>query len=48
MDAHPRKGRRTGMICCWNEFGEGSYVEPTKRDGFAYLERIRKIFAGGK
>jgi hypothetical protein len=33
------------MIEAWNEFGEGSYIEPTKKWGFAYLETIRKIFA---
>lgn len=32
------------VICCWNEYGEGSYVEPTKRDGFAFLDRVRKVF----
>ncbi len=33
------------MIEAWNEFGEGSYIEPTKKLGFSYLEAIRKIFA---
>lgn len=33
------------MIEAWNEFGEGSYIEPTKKWGFSYLETIRKVFA---
>lgn len=33
-----------GVVCCWNEFGEGSYVEPTKSQGTQYLEAIRSVF----
>lgn len=44
MDANPELTSRMGVICCWNEFGEGSYVEPTKKDGFLYLEKIKKVF----
>jgi hypothetical protein len=44
MDAHPTKTRRMGVVCCWNEFGEGSYIEPTKKDGLVYLETIQKVF----
>lgn len=32
------------MIEAWNEFGEGSYIEPTKKWGFSYLEAIKKMF----
>lgn len=32
------------MIESWNEFGEGSYIEPTKKWGLSYLETIKKIF----
>jgi hypothetical protein len=32
------------MIEAWNEFGEGSYIEPTKYWGFSYLETIKKVF----
>jgi hypothetical protein len=44
MDSHPEKTQRMGVICCWNEFGEGSYIEPTKRFQFEYLERVKKVF----
>lgn len=44
MDAYPVKTRRMGVICCWNEYGEGSYIEPTKKDGFGQLEKIKRVF----
>ena len=44
MDGHPGQTKKTGIICCWNEFGEGSYIEPTQRDGFGFLERVRRVF----
>jgi hypothetical protein len=44
MDANPAKTMKTGVICCWNEFGEGSYIEPTNKDGFGYLEKVQKVF----
>jgi hypothetical protein len=44
MDAYPDKTKHMGVICCWNEFGEGSYIEPTRRDGFTYLEQVKKVF----
>lgn len=44
MDANPSKTMKTGVICCWNEFGEGSYIEPTKKEAFDYLEKVQKVF----
>jgi len=44
MDEYPTLTRSMGVVCCWNEFGEGSYIEPTKKDGFSYLEKIRNVF----
>jgi Glycosyltransferase WbsX len=32
------------MIEAWNEFAEGSYIEPTKKWGFEYLQVIQSIF----
>jgi hypothetical protein len=46
MDTHSDRTKRVGVICCWNEFGEGSFVEPTKIHGFQYLERIKRVFSG--
>ena len=48
MDRQPQQTLRMGVICCWNEFGEGSYIEPTKAAGFTYLERIKAVFGAGK
>ena len=44
MDSRPDKALRMGVICCWNEFGEGSFIEPTKRRGNELLERVRAVF----
>ena len=38
------KGRRMITINSWNEWTEGSYLEPDKENGTAYLEAIRKVF----
>jgi hypothetical protein len=35
------------LIEAWNEFGEGSYIEPTEQHGFDYLAAIRRVFAPG-
>lgn len=32
------------MIEAWNEFGEGSYIEPTEGTGFGYLQAIKDVF----
>ena len=34
----------TLIFCCWNEFGEGHYIEPTRGYGFDYLDIIRDVF----
>ncbi|UCH32997.1 MAG: glycoside hydrolase family 99-like domain-containing protein [Armatimonadota bacterium] len=35
---------RMAIIEAWNEFGEGSYIEPTRPYGFGYLDAIRRVF----
>jgi hypothetical protein len=44
MDKFPKKTMRMGIICAWNEFGEGSYIEPTKKWGYQYLQAIKNVF----
>jgi len=31
-------------IDTWNDFGEWTYIEPTRKEGFAYLEELRDVF----
>ncbi|WP_341869797.1 glycoside hydrolase family 99-like domain-containing protein [Paraburkholderia caffeinilytica] len=44
MTKNPERTKRTVIICCWNEFGEGSFIEPTKARGFSYLGAVRDVF----
>jgi hypothetical protein len=37
-------GQRVITINSWNEWGEGSYVEPDTTHGLGYLEAIRAVF----
>ena len=49
IDASPGSGpeKNTAIFCCWNEFGEGHYIEPTRGYGFSYLDVIREVFCEG-
>ncbi|RYG63714.1 hypothetical protein EON80_20670, partial [bacterium] len=38
------KGPRILNINCWNEWTEGSYLEPDTINKFGYLEAIRDVF----
>jgi len=46
MDSKTSSGpeKNTIIFCCWNEFGEGHYIEPTRGYGFSYLDVIREVF----
>jgi hypothetical protein len=43
MDSQPDMTKIL-VIEAWNEFGEGAYIEPTKKWGFQYLESIKQVF----
>lgn len=43
-DAHPGKTNKTIMISAWNEYAEGTVVEPTYNWGTQYLEKIKSVF----
>jgi hypothetical protein len=34
-------------INCWNEWTEGSYLEPDTRSGMKYLEAVKSVFGAG-
>lgn len=44
LDKYPEKTRKTTVLCCWNEHGEGSVIEPTKQHGYTRIESIVKVF----
>jgi hypothetical protein len=37
-------GPRILNINCWNEWTEGSYLEPDTVNGMAYLEAVKGVF----
>ena len=37
-------GPRILNINCWNEWTEGSYLEPDMKNGMSYLEAVKKVF----
>ena len=37
-------GERILNINCWNEWTEGSYLEPDTVHGMKYLEAVRDVF----
>ena len=52
FEAHLRAGVQSiarssapklGVICCWNEFGEGSYLEPTRNLGSVVVQRVKRV-----
>ena len=41
-----KQGPRVLEINCWNEWTEGSYLEPDTEHGMAYLDAVRDVFGG--
>ena len=46
VEARPA-GPRIVTVNCWNEWTEGSYLEPDEKHGLAYLEALRRTFRPG-
>ena len=44
LDKHP-ENKHIFNINCWNEWTEGSYLEPDTTHGLAYLQAIKEVFA---
>ena len=43
-DAYASKTDRRIMLCCWNEYAEGTVIEPTTTHGTQYLEKVKSVF----
>jgi hypothetical protein len=41
-------GPRILNINCWNEWTEGSYLEPDTVNGMKYLEAVRDVLGTGR
>ncbi len=44
LQSYPRHVVPMILIEAWNEWGEGSYIEPHKEFGFGYLDAVREVF----
>jgi Glycosyltransferase WbsX len=44
LEANPRRTFSTAVVCCWNEYGEGSFIEPTEQAGARLLDEIKGVF----
>jgi hypothetical protein len=45
---HPDRTIPMAIVEAWNEWGEGSYIEPMQEFGFGYLDAIRSVFGDGR
>lgn len=44
MDENLKQAQRIVNINCWNEWTEGSYLEPDTVNGMGYLEAVKHVF----
>jgi hypothetical protein len=47
LKEHP-ESKNIVTINAWNEWTEGSYLEPDTLNGFRYLETIKRVFSAGR
>jgi hypothetical protein len=43
----PKRPPRALLVEAWNEWGEGSYIEPHTEFGFGYLDALREVVVAG-
>ena len=43
MDISKKQGKEYVFLMAWNEWGEGSYLEPDVNENYGYLEAIKRI-----
>lgn len=41
------EGKEIVFINAWNEWGEGNYLEPDKKNGYEYLKAVQRALMGG-
>lgn len=42
INANREKTGGRMIVCCWNEYGEGSHIEPTVKFGTEYIESLKR------
>jgi len=44
LDANPVETSKTLIIYAWNEWGEGGIIEPSRVNGYRYLDTVKAVF----
>jgi hypothetical protein len=44
-DKHPEQAKMI-VVNAWNEYIEGSYLEPDMKRGYSYLEAVQRVMSG--
>ena len=47
VDSHPQMKAPLIVVNSWNEWTEGSYLQPDDLNGYGYLEAVKKVFIDG-
>lgn len=44
LQNYPNQTGRNIALCCWNEYAEGTVIEPTTTWRYGYLEKVKELF----